>query len=81
MSDYLRLARRTGCFELNDARGHFDRIFYTVVILVFMSFGVPAMIARTLFGALQKARHRIKTGFGISELVYGDEEIPIRGSG
>ena len=46
-----------------------------------MSFGVPAMIARTLFGTLQKARHRIKTGFGISESIYGDEEPPIQGSG
>jgi len=29
----------------------------------------------------QKARHRIKTGFGIFEPVYGDEEPPIQGSG
>ena len=77
VSDYLRLTRRAGCFGMNDARGCFDRIAH----LVFISFGVPAMITRTLFGTLQKARHRIKTGFGISNPVYGDEEIPIQGSG
>ena len=66
---------------MNDARGCFDRIVHTVAILVFMRFGVPAMIARILFGRLQKARHRIKTGFGISEPVYGDEKVPIQGSG
>ena len=72
---------RDGCFGMNDVRGRFDRIVHTVAVLVFMSFGVPAMIARTLFGMLQKARHRIKTGFGISDPVYGDEEVPIQGSG
>ena len=46
-----------------------------------MRFGVPAMIARTFFGTFQKARYRIKTGFGISDPVYGDEEVPIQGSG
>ena len=59
----------------------FDRIVHTVAILVFVSFGVPAMLARTLFMTPQKARHRVKTGFGISDPVYGDEEIPIQGSG
>jgi len=75
------LIRRAGCFGLNGARGCFDRIVHTVAILVFMSFGVPAMIARTLFETLQKARHRINTGFGISDPVCGDEEEPIQGSG
>ena len=65
---------------MNDARGGFDRIVRTFAILIFMSFSVPAMIARTLFGTLQKARNRIKTGFGISGPVYGEKEVPIQGS-
>ena len=81
VSGYLRLTRRAGCFGMNDDRGCFNRIVHTVAILVFMSFGVLAMIARTLCGTLQKARHRVKTGFGISEPVYGDEETPIQSSG
>ena len=52
-----------------------------MAILVFINFGVPAMIARTFFGTLQKARHRTKTGFGISDPVYGEEDVPIQGSG
>ena len=38
------------------------------------------MKARTLFGMLQKTRHCIKTGFGISDPIYGDEDVPIQGS-
>ena len=81
VADYLHLTRRSGCFGMIDAQGCFDRIVYTVAIFVFMSFGVPAMIARTLFGTLQEALHRINAGFDISNPVYGDEEVPIQGSG
>jgi len=63
---------------MNDARGSFDRIVHTVAILV-LCFCVPAMIARILFRMLQKPRHRIKTGFDISDPVYIDEEVPIQG--
>ena len=45
-----------------------------------MSFGVPAIV-HTLFGTLQKDPHKIKTGFGISENVYGDETVPLQGTG
>ena len=81
VADYFRLTRRSGCFGMNDAKGCFDRIVHSVAILVYMSFGVPALIVRTLFGTLQKASHKIKTGFGISEDVYGDEPVPLQGTG
>ena len=62
---------------MNDAKGCFDRIVHSVAILVYMSFGVPALIVCTLFWTLQEAFHKIKTGFGISEDVYGDEPVPL----
>ena len=46
-----------------------------------ISFGVPQTICRVLFQTLQQAKHHIKTGFGRSEAVYGDEPIPISGIG
>ena len=44
-------------------------------------FRVPWIVARNLFRVLQQARHHIKTGYGISEPVYGDkdEQKPITG--
>jgi len=48
-----------------------------VALLVFDSLGITAMITRTLFGTLKKARHHINIGFGISD----PEEVPIQRSG
>ena len=48
-----------------------------------MFFGVPWMITRNLFFVLQQAHHCIKTCYGISEPVYGNEDKkePIAGIG
>ena len=35
----------------------------------------------TVFGVLQKAKHKIKTGYGVSAPVYGNEESTISGIG
>ena len=66
---------------MNDASGCYDRISHAIAILTLMSFGVPQMICIVLFQTLQQAKHHIKTGFGRSEAVYGDESIPISGIG
>ena len=57
-----------------DAKGCFDRIVHTVAILVLMSFGLCPEHARLAFEILQLAEHCIKTGFGVSDHVYGTEE-------
>ena len=46
-----------------------------------MVFGMPWMIARNMFLVLQQARHRIKTGYGVSRPVYRNEDVnnPIAG--
>ena len=81
VGDWLLLRKQAGAYGMNDAKGCFDRIVHTVAIIVLMSFGVPYLAAKTLFLILAKARHKIKTGYGISDWVYGDEEIPISGCG
>ena len=81
LCDVLRQKRRAGAVGMNDASGCYDRISHAIAILTLMSFGVPQMICRVLFQTLQEAMHHIKTGFGRSEAVYGNELIPISGIG
>ena len=68
---------------MNDAKGCYDRINHNFAILTLVFFGVPWMIACTLFLVLKQTRHSIKTGYGVSKLVYGnkDPNNPIGGIG
>ena len=75
-----RQKKHTGAISMNDARECFDRIQHVAAILVLMSYGLEYTPARTSFSTLQQAEHRIKTGYGISALMYGNEEAPIQGS-
>ena len=68
---------------MNDTQGCYDRIDHTFAILVLMFFGIPWRITRNCFRPLQQGRHRIKTGYGLSKPVNGNEdpEEPIAGIG
>ena len=66
---------------MNDAKGCFDRIQHTFAILVLMYYGVAWSLATTLFEVLQKAKHKIKTGYGVSTPVYGNKESAISSIG
>ena len=46
-----------------------------------MYYGVAWSVVSTLFDVLQKAKHKIKTGYGVSAPVYGDEATTISGIG
>ena len=83
LMDALRQKRQCGAIAMNDAKGCFDRINHTFAILVLMSFGVSAVLARSLFETIQTADHHIKTGYGRSEKAYGnnDEKEPHQGIG
>jgi len=74
VGDLFRLTRYSGCYAMNDAKECYHQIDHNFAILVLMFFGVPWMIARNLFRVLQQARHCIKTGYGILEPVYGNED-------
>ena len=66
---------------MNDAKGCYDRISHPIAVLVLMSYGLPQTLACTLISTLQKAVHHIKTGYGRSAAVYGNEVVPISGIG
>jgi hypothetical protein len=40
VGDWLILRKQAGAYDMNDAKGCFDRIVHTVAILVLLSFGV-----------------------------------------
>ena len=66
---------------MNDAKGCYDRISHPIAILTLRSFGLPKRLACTLISTLQKAVHHIKTGYGRSGPVYGNEDVPSSGIG
>ena len=66
---------------MNDAKGCFDRIQRTFAVLVLIYYGVAWSVATTLFKVVQKAKHRIKTSYGVSASVYGNKESAISGFG
>ena len=59
---------------MNDTKGCHNRIDHAFAILVLMFFGIPWCVATNLFRILQQARHCIKTGYGVSKPVYGNED-------
>ena len=81
VGDLFCLTRYAGCYGMNDAKGCFDQIDHTFAILVLMFSGFPWAIARTLFQVLQRAKHSIKTGYGVSAPVYSNEDSAIAGIG
>ena len=45
-----------------------------------MYYGVPWRVTTMLFRVLQKARHNIKTSYGVSKPVYGNKDKVIAGN-
>ena len=66
---------------MNDAKGCYDLISHPIAVLVLMSYGLSQSVACVLLETLQKSVHHIKTGFGRSGPVYGNELIPLSGIG
>ena len=56
---------------------YYDRVNHPIDVLTLMSLGVPQKVCRIIFETLQKACHHIKTGFGRSKAIYGNEQIPV----
>ena len=77
--DLFWYTRRVGCYEMNYAKGCFDWIPHTFAVLVLMYNGVAWSVTTTPFQVLQKARHKIKTGYGVLDPVYGDQVTAISG--
>ena len=79
LNDLIQKKRHCGAISMNDAKICFDCIVHAVVILVLLSFGMPLTVTRALFEILQKAEHYIKTGYGVSDVAYGNEIILTQG--
>ena len=82
--DTLRQKKHAGAIGMNDLKGNYDRIVHTVAILVLLSFGIHYDTARMMMEVLQLAEHRIKTGYGVSQHLYGGKKgdpVPEMGLG
>ena len=77
--DVFRQKKRAGAVAILDAKGCYDAISHPIAVLTLMSFGVPQKVFKVLFSTFQKAKHHIKTGYGRSEAVNGNETVPIMG--
>ena len=75
VGDLFCLTRFSGCYAMNDVKGCYDRIDHNFAFLILMVLGVPWLIARNMLLILQQAFYRIKTGYGVSRPVYGNEDV------
>ena len=64
---------------MNDDNGYFDCNQHTFSVLVLMYYGLAWSVTTTLFEVLQNACHKIKTGYRVSDPIYGNEETALSG--
>ena len=80
--DLLRQKRQAGALCSNDAKSCYDRVVHSVATLSMRRLGCPKEPIKSMFLSLQKAAHRIRTAFGVSDKKYGDDlEDPLQGLG
>lgn len=80
--DLLRLRRQAGALCSNDAKSCYDRVVHSIAALSLLRQGAPRAAVTSLLTTLQRAVHRIRTGFGVSKTHYGgDRNPPIQGLG
>jgi hypothetical protein len=68
--DNLRQARCAGALCANDAKSCYDRVVHSIVALAMRCMGVPVNPMKSMFSTLQKASHKIRTAFGVSDKTY-----------
>ena len=68
--DLLRLRRQAGALCSNDAKSCYDRIVHNVAALAMRRQGAPKNAVNSLLLTLQKAKHKIRTAFGVSTKYY-----------
>jgi hypothetical protein len=80
--DLLRIRRQAGALCSNDAKSCYDRVVRSIASLCFLRLCAPKAAVMSLLQTLQKAKHRIRTAFGISQQSYGgDLKVPVQGLG
>ena len=75
MIDHQQFLRQ--CFALTscDLAGCYDRIIHTAAALALLRIGIPHNRIKSMFGAIQKMIHRIKTVYGVSDTFYGGDDL------
>lgn len=80
--DLLRLRRQAGALCSNDAKSCYDRVVHSIASLSFRRQGAPNSAVLCLLQTLQRATHKIRTAYGVSQMHYGgDRDPPIQGLG
>ena len=82
--DILRIRRQDGYLCSNDAKGCYDRITHSMASFALQRVGLPTPPIVSMFSTLQRMRHYIRTGYGISHTPYGNtwhQGKPTQGSG
>ena len=79
--DCLIVSRMAAGWCSNDAKSCHDCIVHWVATICLMAFGVPWEPIHSMFSSLQQATHRLRTGFGDSDLTFRPGSIPFQGCG
>ena len=80
--DYLRQTRKPGIIFASDLMQCFDRMAHPVCSLVSQGLGVDFSVIRCMLTAIQCMTHRLRTGYGDSEVKYGNDQTnPLQGGG
>ena len=58
-----------------DLAGCYDRIIHTAAALAMLNVGISHQRVKTMFNAIQKMIHRIRTVYGDSTMTYGGEDM------
>ena len=60
----------------------FDKMAHPVCSLVSQRLGVPKPAIKCMLTAIQHMEHKVRTGYGDSDIVYGNDRInPLQGGG
>ena len=80
--DYLRQTRKPGVIFASDLMQYFDRMAHPVCSLVSQRLGVDVIVIHCMLTAIQSMTHYIRTGYGDSDMSYGnDVDKPLQGGG
>jgi hypothetical protein len=80
--DNLQQARRAGALCANDAKSCYERVVHSIAALAMHCMGVPVNPIKSMFSTLQKASHKIRTAFGLSDKIYDHgRDPPLQGFG
>ena len=77
--DILRQQRKAEFLCSNDALQCYDRIVHNVAMLSMLSRGGHKPHLQSLFGTLQNGEHKVMTGYGVSEPMYGGRSCSLQG--